>query len=43
MSWDGWWHMGWMWLFGIVVIIAVLLLARSLGTGARQPDDPKRL
>ena len=35
MPWNGWWHMGWMWLFWIVVIVAVVFLARSLGTGSR--------
>lgn len=35
MPWDGWWHMGWMWLFWVIVIIAIVLLARGFVSGTR--------
>lgn len=28
MHWDGWWHMGWMWIFWIVVAVVLVVLIR---------------
>lgn len=37
MHWDGWWHIGWMWLFWIAVIVAVVFLVRTVAAPARRP------
>lgn len=46
MHWDGWWHMGWMWGFWILVFVALILgLQRALsgrGEGGAE-GSPERL
>lgn len=35
-----WWHMGWMWLFWVVVIVAIVLLVRAF-TSPGQAGEPR--
>ena len=42
MPGDGWWwHMGWMWIFWVVVILLIVLLVRSrpIVTGPRDESS----
>ena len=41
-----WWHMGWMWLFWILVIVAIVLLFRFFATpgqGGEQRETPEQI
>jgi putative membrane protein len=35
------WHMGWMWLFWILVIVAIVWFARSVAASGRGPSQPR--
>ena len=45
MHWDRWWHMGWMWGFWILVLVALIVLlqralsGRSEGGAQRSPEQ----
>ena len=41
MPWNGWWHRGWMWLFCVIVIIAIVLLARGFTLGTRGASETR--
>ncbi len=40
MHWDGWWHFGWMWVFWILLIVALVLLIRWAVTAGRSSRPP---
>ncbi len=40
MHWDGWWHFGWMWVFWILLIVALVLLIRWAVTAGRNSRPP---
>lgn len=38
-GWDGWWHMGFMWLFwSLVIVLIVWLIVRAPGRGLPTGD-----
>ncbi|MCL4395250.1 MAG: SHOCT domain-containing protein [Chloroflexi bacterium] len=40
MHWFGWgWGMGGMWLFGLLVVVLVVLLVRTIGQPAQPPSS----
>ena len=39
MGWDGWWHMGWMLIFWIVVIIVAVLAVQAGLASYRGPAE----
>jgi putative membrane protein len=36
-----WWHMGWMWLFWILVIVAIIWLFRAFAGPGRGGGEPR--
>jgi putative membrane protein len=45
MHWDGWSHVGWMWIWWILIIVALVFLIRWLvvqSSGGRSSDSPEQ-
>lgn len=38
---DGWWHMGGMWFFWIVVIVVLIFLIRWLAVSPQRTEAPR--
>ncbi|MFQ5816394.1 MAG: SHOCT domain-containing protein [Terriglobia bacterium] len=41
MHWDGWWQMGWMWVFWVLVIVALFLFVRWITISARDSEKTR--
>lgn len=39
MHWDGWWHMGWMWIFWLFLVVALVFLIRMAAGGSRDARE----
>lgn len=39
MHGQGWWGMGWMWIFWIVLIVGLFLFARWIAVSSRGPGE----
>ena len=47
MYWDGWWHMGWMWLVWLLFLAILVFLVWSIAASARgresRPESPEEI
>lgn len=41
MHWHGWWHLGWMWIFWIILLVLALLVFFGLARSWRSQRAPQ--